>query len=357
MIEGLKPLRGACVLVTGHTGFKGAWAIALLQSLGAKVCGFSLSPPTEPSLFEESGASARIEHRIADIRDAGALRDALAQWQPDAILHLAAQSLVLEGLRDPVGTYATNVQGTVNVVEAARNAPSVRTLIVATSDKCYRPSVVPLREGDPLGGHDPYSASKAGAELIVEGYRPLFERSGAPIVATVRAGNVIGGSDWAAYRLFPDLARAMLADRRLTVRHPEAIRPWQHVLDALLGYCILLARGLDGDASIARAWNFGPDVGRPINVRAGIALFVQAYGSDVEITLDGAAVPENPVLLLDSASSRELLGWRPVFAAERAIGETAAFYRRRAAGERVSDLLEESVTSFMRAAQNEGATR
>jgi CDP-glucose 4,6-dehydratase len=357
MIEGLKPLREARVLVTGHTGFKGAWAIALLQSLGAKVYGFSQPAPTQPSLFEESGAQARIEHRIGDIRDTDALHDAIARWRPDCILHLAAQSLVLEGLRDPVGTYATNVQGTVNVVEAARNAPSVRTLVVATSDKCYRPSVAALHEDDPLGGHDPYSASKACAELVVEGYRPLLTRPGAPIVATVRAGNVIGGSDWAAHRLFPDLARAMLADRRLIVRHPEAIRPWQHVLDALMGYCILLARGLDGDTSIARAWNFGPDVGRPINVREGIALFVRGYGSEVELVLDATAVPENPVLLLDSASSRKLLAWHPVFNAERAIAETATFYRRRAAGEDVSTLLEDAVGSFTSAAQRESAQR
>ncbi len=356
MIEGLKPLRGTRVLVTGHTGFKGAWAIALLRALGARVYGFSLPPPTQPSLFEESGASARIEHRLGDIRDADALRDAIAQWQPECVLHLAAQSLVLEGLSDPVGTYATNVQGTVNVVEAVRNAPSVRVLVVATSDKCYRPSLAALREDDPLGGHDPYSASKACAELVVEGYRALLKRGHGPIVATVRAGNVIGGSDWAAYRLFPDLARAMLGERRLVVRHPQAIRPWQHVLDALLGYCILLSRGLRGDATVARAWNFGPDDGRPLSVREGIALFVQGYGSEVEVVLDKAAVPENPVLLLDSASSRELLAWHPVFSAERAIAETATFYRRRAAGEKVSELLDEAVASFVHAAGN-GATQ
>ncbi|HTU80485.1 MAG TPA: CDP-glucose 4,6-dehydratase [Candidatus Acidoferrales bacterium] len=337
-------LEGVRVFLTGHTGFKGSWAVALLRRLGATVTGYALAPPTQPSLFEESSIVDSVEHRLGDVRDAELLARTMRDASPDCVLHLAAQSLVLEGLRAPVETYAVNVLGTANVLEAMRHLPAVRAAVIVTSDKCYEPAPRALRENDPLGGHDPYSASKAAAEMVLQGYRAVLDPK--CVVASARAGNVIGGGDWADRRLFADLARAALRDGRLTLRHPEAVRPWQHVLDALAGYVAILSRALSGDASVARAWNFGPSAPDHVTVRDAVERFSRAYGSPVAIEVDAAAAPENPVLRLESGDARERLGWVPAFGLTEAIDETARFYRRRAAGEPVRALLEESVDRY-----------
>jgi CDP-glucose 4,6-dehydratase len=340
-------LDGVRVFVTGHTGFKGSWAIAFLHRLGASVVGYALPAPTSPSLFEEAQLASTIDHHLGDVRDAASLLRAMRDAAPDVVLHLAAQSLVLQGMADPVTTYATNVMGTVNVLEAVRTTRSVRAVLVVTSDKCYEPSSSALREGDPLGGHDPYSASKACAEMVVAGYRPLLCGPGSAIVATARAGNVIGGGDWAANRLFADLARAAGGDRRVVLRHPGAVRPWQYVLDALAGYASVIRRALDGDASVARAWNFGPDNLERVTVGDIVELFETAYGEKMTASVDSTAVAENPALLLDSTAARERLGWHTRFDLLRSVRETAGFYRRRFAGEDVAGLLHESVTRYL----------
>jgi CDP-glucose 4,6-dehydratase len=350
----LKRLDGRRIFVTGHTGFKGAWTIVLLRHLGAHVTGYSLDPPTSPSLFEEAGLASYVDHHIGDVRDLDGLRAAMLRAAPDAVIHLAAQSLVLEGLADPIGTYATNVMGTAHVLEAMRGLDSVRATLIVTSDKCYRPGAHAMREDDPLGGHDPYSASKAAAEIVVEGYRPLFAPA-TPILMTARAGNVIGGGDWSANRLLADLARAMLAQGRVTLRHPGAIRPWQHVLDALNGYVALLWRALDGDTTMARAWNFGPARDDHATVADVVRLFADAYGAPLVLTVDEAAVAENPALMLDSTRAHADLGWRPVFDVAGAVRDAASFYRRRAAGERALDLLAERVDEYLKLAESNPA--
>jgi CDP-glucose 4,6-dehydratase len=343
-------LDGVRIFVTGYSGFKGAWSVALLQSLGAIVTGYSLPPPTTPSLFEEARLAERFAGVTGDVRDYDALGRAMREARPDCVLHMAAQSLVIEGFKDPVGTFSTNVAGTVNLLEASREIDSIRFVLVVTTDKCYRPAAHPLRESDPLGGHDPYSASKAAAELVVEGYRPLFGGAGnGPLIATARAGNVIGGGDWSAHRLIPDVARAMIADRRIALRNPSAIRPWQHVLDALLGYCILISRGIHGDRSVARPWNFGPEIEPRLSVREAIDAFAQAYGQPLAIDTVASTIPENPLLLLDATESRRMLGWKPMFDPRDAVGEAAAFYRELADGGSAAELLDRSIAQALRA--------
>ena len=341
-------LEGRRIFITGHTGFKGAWSVGLFRALGAHVAGYALEPPTTPSLFEEAGLEAAVDHTIGDVRDRERLEHAVRGAKPDCILHMAAQSLVLEGLKDPAGTFDTNVTGTANLLTAAAATPSVRAVLVVTSDKCYEPAERPLREEDPLGGHDPYSASKAAAEMVVAGYRAVLKDG--PIVATARAGNVIGGGDWAAHRLFADLARAMQGDGTIALRHPAAIRPWQHVLDALRGYVAVIARALAGDRSVGRAWNFGPELSDHLTVSDAVELFAQAYGRPVAVEREPSPQPENPTLMLDSAAALRELGWRPAFDLRAAVKHTAEFYRRRAQGEPVAGLLGEQVRQIVETA-------
>lgn len=343
----MRSLCGARVFLTGHTGFKGAWAVAMLRELGAEVTGFSLPAPTVPSLFEEARIAATMQHEEGDVRHLERLSAAMQCAQPDLVIHMAAQSLVIEGLDDPVGTFATNVQGTVHVLEAIRTTRSVRAAVIVTSDKCYEPSLRGLHESDPLGGHDPYSGSKAAAEIVVESYREAFFRSGKPVIASVRAGNVIGGGDWSHYRIVADLARAMLDGRRLTLRHPNAIRPWQHVADALNGYFTVAARALQGDRDVARAWNFGPSEDAHIPVRELVERFARAYGVGLATSVEGGAAPENPTLILDSGDARRYLGWRPKLDLTKTIDETAIFYRLRAEGTDCRTLLQEQVRRFL----------
>ena len=345
-LERLRSLCGSRVFLTGHTGFKGAWAVAMLRALDVDVIGYSLPAPTAPSLFEEAGLASIIRHEEGDVRDLERLSDAMHRARPDLVIHLAAQSLVIAGLDDPVGTFATNVQGTVHVLEAIRSTKSVRAAVVVTSDKCYEPSLRGLHESDPLGGHDPYSGSKAAAEIVVEAYREAFFGTGKPVIASVRAGNVIGGGDWSRYRIVADLARAMLDGRRLTLRHPNAIRPWQHVADALNGYFTVAARAIQGDRDVARAWNFGPDEDAHIPVRELVERFARAYGEGLAITVESAA-PENPTLILDSGDARRYLGWRPKLDLSKTIDETAMFYRLRAEGTDPGTLLQDQVRRFL----------
>jgi CDP-glucose 4,6-dehydratase len=304
--------RGRRVLLTGHTGFKGAWLALWLHELGAAVTGFGGPPPTEPSLF----ALGRVAELLADdvrgdVRDAEAVRAAARRARPDVVFHVAAQALVARGFEDPAGTFATNVAGTVNVLEAARGVPTV----VVTSDKCYAPGPRPHREDDPLGGADPYSASKAAQEHVVGAYREAF---GLPL-ATVRAGNAIGGGDWAPGRLIPDLERARDAGDPVAIRHPDAVRPWQHVLNPLAGY-LRVAEGLLAGEPVAEAWNFGPHASDEKPVR----WLVERCGVRAE---PGHAEPrEALVLRVDSTKARDRLGWRPRWDLAAGLDATVQWY-------------------------------
>jgi CDP-glucose 4,6-dehydratase len=320
---------GRRVLVTGHTGFKGSWMAAWLQRLGAQVSGLALAPATEPNHWDQLRLD--VDSRIVDLRDAALVRRAVDAVQPELVFHLGAQSLVRPSYADPLGTWSTNVMGTAHLLDACRHAASVRAIVVVTSDKCYanREWAWPYRENDPIGGHDPYSASKAGTELVAASYRSsFFTQPGAPALATARAGNVIGGGDWAQDRLVPDAARAVARGEPLQVRSPHSTRPWQHVLEPLAGYLLLGQRLLQGDAVAADAWNFGPGPEGAAEVGTLLdALRTQWPQLRWEAT-GGAGPHEARLLQLDSSKARAQLAWRPVWTLEQGLAATAQWYRR-----------------------------
>ncbi len=321
---------GRRVLVTGHTGFKGAWLTEWLTTLGAEVTGYALEAPTTPSLFEALGVERRIRHVVADVRDAGRVADEVAAARPSIVFHLAAQAIVRTAYAHPRETFETNVMGTVNVLEAARACDSVQAVVVVTSDKSYQNLETgrPFRETDAMGGRDPYSASKGAAELVVEAYRQSFFADGAAI-ASVRAGNVIGPGDWATDRIVPDIVRAVTAGEPVAVRNPDAVRPWQHVAEPLSGYLWLGSRLLSDGHAFAGPWNFGPvDTSGARTVRWLVEHFLATWGGGSWITPDdGAPQPhEAHRLSLDSTKARERLGWATVWDASAAVERTAAWY-------------------------------
>lgn len=321
---------GRRVLVTGHTGFKGSWLLGLLNIFGARVTGLSLTPDTTPAMFDLIGGAELCHHHIADIRDAAAVETIVTQAEPEIVLHLAAQPLVRASYADPLGTYQTNVMGTAHVLEACRKTPSIRTIVSVTTDKCYANDgrIEGYREDAPLGGHDPYSNSKACAELVSACWRDSFLAERGTGLATARAGNVIGGGDWSADRLVPDAIRAFSAGRTLEIRNPEAVRPWQHVLEPLAGY-LLLAEALTADpARFARGWNFGPAPADMAKVRDVIDLLGRHWGVGEPWAVQPGDHPhESAMLTLDSSAAAEALGWRPRLALDRALALTAAWYR------------------------------
>lgn len=322
--------QGRRVFVTGHTGFKGAWLCLFLARLGASVTGYALAPSGTPTMFELARVGDTLErHHIGDVRDQATLSAAMTQAAPDLVLHLAAQALVRHSYADPVATWSTNVMGTVHVLEALRGCPSARAALVVTTDKCYDNQHWPwgYRENDRLGGHDPYSASKAGAELVAHSYRSSFFGDGGPLVATARAGNVIGGGDWSVDRLIPDAVRAMQQGSALPVRSPNATRPWQHVLEPLHGYLLLAARLLAGDAACAGPWNFGPDAADNLSV-ATLLTGLQSHWPQLQWRLDGEqhAAKEAALLYLDSSKARHELDWQVRWPLTTGIAQTAAWY-------------------------------
>jgi CDP-glucose 4,6-dehydratase len=325
------------VFVTGHTGFKGSWLVMLLQRAGAHVTGYSLAPPTNPSLFDAAAVRELVEsHHEADIRDTARLAAAVKAAQPDVVMHLAAQPLVRLSHRDPLETFSTNVVGTASVLDAVRHAGKPCVLIVVTSDKCYEPhdDGRPHDESDPMGGRDPYSASKGAAELVAAAYRRSFfspdrlAEHGVQL-ATVRAGNVIGGGDWAEDRIVTDIVRHLVAGKPVPVRNPAAIRPWQHVLEPLSGYLALADAMLrQPDPRWCTGWNFGPAAGTDVTVRELAEIFIDAWGSgswqDVH---DPRAPLETHVLRLAIDKAVADLPWRPRLDAPEAIRRTAAWFR------------------------------
>jgi CDP-glucose 4,6-dehydratase len=344
---------GKRVFLTGHTGFKGAWLALWLEQLGAHVAGYSFEPPSQPNLFEVANVrSALAQHWHADLRDITALRAAASSFEPDIICHLAAQSLVRESYVRPIDTYATNVMGTAHVLEVARHIPSVRVVVIATSDKCYenRETDHAYREDDAMGGHDPYSSSKGAAELVTAAYaRSFFETSGSKCsVTSVRAGNVIGGGDWAKDRLMPDLMRGLVAGEPIVIRQPRAIRPWQHVLDPLAGYLTVAEKVWPTSPAKWEGWNFGPDPGSERTVEEVVTLTCRLWGHMdlLRIREDPSAPHEAAMLKLDSTKARTELGWAPCWAFEEAVARTIEWYRRYAAGDAMLAFTRQQITAY-----------
>ena len=325
--------QGRRVLITGHTGFKGGWLALWLHQLGAEVTGFALPPPTSPSLFEQARLADLVTHIEGDIRDPAALERALDTARPELVFHLAAQSLVRASYADPAATWATNVMGTVHLLDACRRAGSLRAMVCATSDKCYdnREDGRPHRETDPMGGHDPYSSSKGAAELAIDSFRRSYFAQG-PLLASVRAGNVIGGGDWAEDRLIPDIVRAMLSGEKPLIRAPHSVRPWQHVLDALSGYLLVGERLIDGDATAATAWNFGPaeEDSRPVG--SVVEEMLHLWGAAGWDTPDAPQPHEAALLKLDSGKARSQLGWRPRMRLDEALASLVEWHKAVAGG-------------------------
>lgn len=314
---------GKKVFLTGHTGFKGSWLSLWLQSMGAEVKGYALEPPTTPALFNVAKVAAGMQSQIGDIRDLATLTASMTAFNPDILIHMAAQPLVRLSYREPVETYATNVMGTVHVLEAARQCPKLRAIVNVTTDKCYenREWEWGYRENEPMGGHDPYSNSKGCAELVTAAYRrSFFNTPDTAALATARAGNVIGGGDWADDRLIPDILRAFERQRPVVIRNPQATRPWQHVLEPLSGYLILAEHLYTQGHAFAEAWNFGPKDDDAQPVQRIVEHMVSNWGVPASWQLDNSAHPhEANYLKLDIAKAKAKLGWLPRWTLNEAL--------------------------------------
>lgn len=319
---------GKRVFLTGHTGFKGSWLSLFLKELGADVMGYSLEPNTDPSIYKICDIDRDIKSVIGDIKDLDKLCDAMKEFNPDIIFHLAAQPLVRLSYKEPKNTYETNVIGTLNVYEAARKCPSVKAIVSITTDKCYENKEWPYgyRENDPMGGYDPYSSSKGCAELLTASYRNSYFNELGIGIASARAGNVIGGGDWAEDRLIPDLARATADDKTLVIRNPLATRPWQHVLEPLSGYLWLGALLLEGKNEYACGWNFGPNDNDILSVKEVLDLAVDTWGNNYEV--DSSVQPHEAQLLkLDISKAKAELKWKPVYDVNTAVTKTMEWYK------------------------------
>ena len=356
-LESLVGLRDRAVLVTGHTGFKGGWLTLWLAELGARVHGYALAPPTDPNLFEVGHlAGALASDTRADVADLAALTAALERSRPEVVFHLAAQPLVSEGYRDPLGTIATNVTGTAHLLEAIRSGDSVRAVVVVATDKVYENPETgrPFREDDPLGGHDPYSASKAAAEIVAASYRSSFFGQGRhpARIATARAGNVIGGGDWGAHRLVPDCMRAFAAGEPIRLRSPDAVRPWQHVLGPVSGYLALAARllGPTGE-QYARAWNFGPDPTDDATVSEVAQRVASLWGPEAQVVRGSDPQRHEAGLLrLDSGLARSELGWAPHWPLQEALERSVAWQQAWLRGDDMRDVCAKQIAAYGAAA-------
>ncbi|HJW57957.1 MAG TPA: CDP-glucose 4,6-dehydratase [Burkholderiaceae bacterium] len=341
--------QGKRVLLTGHTGFKGSWLSLWLQSLGATLRGIALPPSTEPALFEAARITEGLEHRIVDIRDFSSVKSQFDEFKPEIVIHMAAQPLVRLSYNQPVETYATNVMGTVHVLEAARHCNSVKAIVNITTDKCYenREWVWSYRENEPMGGHDPYSSSKGCAELVSSSYRNSFLRRAGIAMATARAGNVIGGGDWSADRLVPDILHALEMGEAVLIRNPHAIRPWQHVLEPLSGYLLLAERLYTGGQTDAEGWNFGPldEDARP--VQRIVEYACQKWGGGATWTLQPGDHPhEASFLKLDISKARQRLHWAPRWSLEKALDHIIDWHQAWLAGQDIRAVCLHQISLF-----------
>nr|WP_285817629.1 CDP-glucose 4,6-dehydratase [Echinimonas agarilytica] len=342
------------VFITGHTGFKGAWLSQWLLQMGAQVHGYALPPESSNSLFSILQLETRMNHILGDIRDSEGLTKALVEAKADVVFHLAAQPLVIDGYKFPVDTFDVNTMGTVHLLEAVRQCKSVRSVVVITTDKVYEPSTLgtPHMESDPLGGYDPYSASKACTELVVQSYRrSFFNEHGRVGIATARAGNVIGGGDFAEHRLIPDICKAWSQAKPLVIRQPRAVRPWQHVLDALHGYLLLAQQMFHTPQISALAWNFGPAQADMWPVEAIVKHMQEQWQlrtkQEVSVQIEAAVYHENPSLLLDSHKAHTNLDWQPVWSLSTALDYSLQWYLAWANSADLMAVTESQINTFM----------
>jgi CDP-glucose 4,6-dehydratase len=318
------------VLITGHTGFKGSWLSIWLNMLGSNLHGYALRPNTQPNMFQIADVNKIIKSNISDIRDYNKLLAIMKKCQPQIIFHLAAQPLVRRSYKDPLETYQTNVLGTANLLQAARYVGSVRAVVVITSDKCYenKESDYAYKESDPLGGYDPYSSSKACAEIVTAAYRNSFFKDSDAAVASARAGNVIGGGDWAADRLVPDCIKAWIKNKTVEIRYPHAIRPWQHVLEPLAGYIVLAEKLYKHGSKFAHAWNFGPNESSIKNVAVLVKNLANLWGKQAKWKITAVKQPHEAILLkLNCSMAKTKLPWKPCWNIEKSLEKTVQWYK------------------------------
>jgi CDP-glucose 4,6-dehydratase len=342
--------QGRRVFLTGHTGFKGSWLALMLQELGAQVHGFALPPQTTPSLFDDADISSGMHSPFGDIRDMHALQTAMHEARPSIVLHLAAQAIVSTSFEQPLDTLQTNIIGTANLLQAVRETDAVQAVVVVTSDKCYEnhESGQAYREDEALGGKDPYSASKACTEIVTASWRhAFFSDAGQPVLATARAGNVIGGGDWSRDRLLPDMVRALMRGESVQIRNPDAVRPWQHVLEPLVGY-LTLAESCVMDASFGQAWNFGPDEQDARSVRELMDDLVRRWGDNAAWQQTGSnPVKESHLLRLDSSKARTDLGWQPRTDIGAGLQLTVDWYKQYAGGADAATLTRQQIRQYL----------
>lgn len=348
--------KGKKIFITGHTGFKGSWLCLFLNKLGAEIYGYALNPPTEPSLFKIAQIDQFISSVIGDIRDIDKLKETIEKVQPEIVIHLAAQPLVRESYIHPIETYQTNVMGTANLLEACRNIPTIKAIVNVTTDKCYENKewVWGYRENEPLGGYDPYSSSKACSELITSAYRNSFyspkeyHKHGVAI-ASARAGNVIGGGDWANDRLIPDFIRAISQKKQVKIRNPHAIRPWQHVMEPLTGYLMLAERLYSEGTAFGEAWNFGPDDNDARNVEWVIKTICYLWGNEASYSVDSnhRQLHEANYLKLDCSKAKLKLGWHPVWSIQKALQSIVEWNKAYFNGEDIKNITEKQIEEYL----------
>lgn len=344
--------RGKRVLITGHTGFKGSWLVMMLKKLGADLCGVSLEPPTTPNLYGLARIDRLISSHIVDIRDDKNLVAIFREFSPEVVFHLAAQPIVGYSYKKPSETYSINVMGTLNVLEAIRQTASVRAGLMITTDKCYQNNewVWGYREMDTLGGHDPYSSSKAAAEILINSYyKSYFSGPDSQVtIASARAGNVIGGGDWGEDRLIPDIMTSLLDGKQIVLRHKDAVRPWQHVLDPLGAYLKLAQRCCEEESTFSGAWNFGPDVKNAKNVGWVTNKILELWGNDIEITSsETETYKETTYLKLDCTKAHDLLGWTPVWGVDRTLELIVNWHKAHQKGEDMYEVSLSQIDDFL----------
>jgi CDP-glucose 4,6-dehydratase len=355
-VQGLNPdfWHGKRVLITGHTGFKGSWLSIWLQTLGAEVYGYALPPSTKPSLFEQAKVTEGLASTIGDVRDFKSVQKVLEQARPSIVIHMAAQPLVRYSYQEPVETYATNVMGTVHLLEAIRSVGSVKAVINVTTDKCYENQEWPwgYRENESMGGHDPYSSSKGCSELVTSAYRRSFYEQSGVALASARAGNVIGGGDWSIDRLIPDILRAFEAKTPVVIRNPYAIRPWQHVLEPLSGYLMLAHALYEDGEQFSSAWNFGPNDEDAKPVQWIVEQMTNRWGVGASWTRDdGHHLHEANYLKLDISKAKSQLGWKPIWNLDRALDQIIEWNKAWLSGSEMRSICEEQIAAYQADAQ------